>query len=208
MFVHPVAGGPTEAVGYLVYDHPGGHALIVDAPLGSTSRYVEALAANNLELLNIVNTHGHWDHIADNAALCNATGAPLCAHSWDATRLANPALTAENDGGSPLPIQPSKADRALQDGDILEVGSFKFEIIHTPGHTPGSVCFYESALAVVFTGDTLGRHWAGRTNAPGGNLLQLTSSFARLAALPDATRVYPGRGPSATIGEERWLLEL
>src|SRR5436305_2037779 len=80
---------------------------------------------------------------------------PLCAHSWDATRLANPTLATEDEPA--LPVPPSKADRGLQDGSSLELGGFEFQVIHTPGHTPGSICLYESTAGVIFTGDTLYR---------------------------------------------------
>jgi hydroxyacylglutathione hydrolase len=206
MHVQAIVGGPLETVGYLVYDRPGGSALIVDTPLASTARYIKTLASEKLELLYVVNTHGHWDHIADNVALTKATGAVLCAHSWDATRLANPTLATE--GELALPVPPSKADRNLQDSDILEVGAVQFKVFHTPGHSPGSVCLYDSEVGVVFTGDTLYRHGVGRTNFPGGNAAQLAKSLQRLAELPNHTRVYPGHGLSTTIGEERWLLEL
>src|SRR5438046_2489928 len=106
--------------------------MIIDAPLGSTARFTKSLASQNLTLLYVVNTHGHWDHIADNVALTKATGATLCAHSWDATRLANPTLATEDEPS--LPVQSSKADRNLQDGDVLEVGAMRFSVLHTPGH--------------------------------------------------------------------------
>lgn len=206
MFVSAIVGGPLETVGYLVYDKPGGSALVIDTPLGSTTRFKKALDSERLGLLYIVNTHGHWDHIADNMALTKATGATLCAHSWDAMRLANPKLATEDEPA--LPVPPSKADRNLQDGDVLEVGGYQFLVMHTPGHSPGSICLYDNKAPVVFTGDTLYRHGVGRTDFPGGNAAQLTKSFQRLAELPDKTRVYPGHGLSTTIGEERWLLEL
>jgi glyoxylase-like metal-dependent hydrolase (beta-lactamase superfamily II) len=178
----------------------------VDTPLGSTAEYRRVLRDEGLELLYIVNTHGHWDHIADNVPLTKATGAPLCAHSWDATRLANPTLATENE--EPIPVPPSKADISVNDGDVLQAGECAFAVLHTPGHSPGSICLHESRAAALFTGDTLYRHRVGRTDFPGANHAQLCQSFARLAALPDRTRVYPGHGLSTTIREERWLLEL
>jgi glyoxylase-like metal-dependent hydrolase (beta-lactamase superfamily II) len=206
MFVERVVRGPLETIGYLAYDRPGGKALVVDTPLGSTRWYTNALSNKDLELVYIVNTHGHWDHIADNLALVKATGAKLCAHVWDATRLANPMLATENE--QPLPVPPSKADINVHDEQVLEVGECRFTVLHTPGHSPGSVCLYEEQVGAVFTGDTLGRHRASRTEFPGGNLAQLCESYIRLAGLPDDTKVYPGHGPLTTIREERWLLEL
>jgi hydroxyacylglutathione hydrolase len=204
--VAAIAGGPLAAVGYLVYDRPGGEALIVDAPLGSTRRFTEALARFELTLRFIINTHGHWDHTADNVALVKATQAPLCAHSWDATRLANPHLATEDEPA--LPVPPSRADMGLQDAEILEIGTNRFEVLHTPGHTPGSICLHEPRARVLFTGDTLFRGAVARTDFPGANAGQLVKSLRRLAALPDETRVYPGHGLNTTIGDERWLLSL
>jgi hydroxyacylglutathione hydrolase len=206
VIISAAVGGPLETVGYLVYDHKGGTALVVDPPLGSTRRFVEELGSLQLKLLYVVNTHGHWDHIADNVALVKATGAELCAHSWDATRLANPTMATEDEPA--LPVPPSKADRPLQDGAVLELGELSFKVIHTPGHTPGSICLYEDTSGVIFTGDTLFRTMVGRTNFPGGDANALNKSLRRLAELPDSTRVYPGHGLSTTIGRERWLLEL
>ncbi len=206
MFVQAVLGGPLLTNGYLVYERPGDSAMIVDAPLASTRRFLEALGNANLHLLYIVNTHGHWDHTADNSALQKATGAALCVHSWDATRLANPSLAGEDE--TPLPVPPSRADRTISDGDCLEVGSYRFEVIHAPGHSPGSICLYEANVGVLFTGDTLLCQRAGTTNFPGGSAEQLCKTYVRLAALPDSTAIYPGHGPGTTIGRERWLLEL
>src|SRR5207237_1160590 len=94
------------------------------------------------------------------------------------------------------------------DGEVLEVGEMQFSVLHTPGHSPGSICLYNDEAAALFTGDTLYRHGVGRTDFPGGNSSQLEKSLQRLAELPDTTRVYPGHGLSTTIREERWLLEL
>ena len=206
MRISAFVGGPLSTVGYMVYHQPGGSALIVDAPLGSTRRFLDSVAANRLTLLYVINTHGHWDHTADNTALVKATGAQLCAHTWDSTRLANPSLATEDEPA--LPVPPSKADLSLQDGTLLEVDRYNFQVLHTPGHTPGSICLYEAAAGVLFTGDTLVREGVGRSDIPGGNALQLARSLRRLSELPDKTRVYPGHGLTTTIGEVRWLLEL
>jgi len=206
VYITAFAGGPLETIGYLVYDRQGGESIIIDAPFGSTRRYVEALARFQISLLYIVNTHGHWDHTADNVPLVAATGAPLCAHSWDATRLANPHLAVEDQAA--LPVPSSRADRSLQDGEALAVGSYTFTVLHTPGHTPGSICLYEESAGVLFTGDTLFRQAVGRTDFAGGNALQLARSLKRLAQLPEGSRIYPGHGLSTTIGDEKWLLQL
>jgi hydroxyacylglutathione hydrolase len=199
-------GGPLQTVGYLAYDEPGGNALIVDTPFGSARRFLKMVENERLKVLYIVNTHGHWDHTACNTELQKATGAQLCAHTWDATRLANPSLATEDEQA--LPVPPSRADMPLQDGTVLEVGTIAFRVLHTPGHTPGSICLYEAESAAVFTGDTLFRVGIGRADYPGGNRSQLGESLKKLAALPDKTKIYPGHGLPSSIGEERWLIEL
>ena len=206
MNIYALAGGPLNTNGYLVCEGDGGKCLIVDAPVGSTRRFVEMIREHGLTVEYIVNTHGHWDHTADNVPLVKATGALLCAHTWDATRLANPRLATEGEDAFPVP--PSRADKSLQDGERLQVGRLSFEIMHTPGHTPGSVCIYEVNSGVLFTGDLLLRTSISRTDFPGSNSRQLAESLKRLAQLPDETRIYPGHGLSTTLHEERWLMEI
>ena len=206
MHVRAFIGGPTSVVGYLIWDKPGGYALIVDAPLGTTAKYVGAIKSIGLELRAIVNTHGHWDQIADNAALAGATGAELCAHVWDATRMSDPRLTMEE--GLKLNIVPSRAQHSLHDGEELQIGDMKFEVMHTPGHSPGSICLYDSDSGTLFSGDTLMRLGVGRTDLPGGSASRLAESLRRLALLPDSTRIYPSHGLPTTIISERWLLDL
>lgn len=206
MIVRPFGGGPYNTAAYLVYDRTGGEGMIVDAPLGTTRRIAQAAAEAGVTILYVVNTHGHWENIADNVAMCAATGALLCSHFWDATRLANPGLTSSEELASK--IKPSKPDRHIGDGEHLEVGELQFEVWHTPGHTPGSICLYEPRHRAIFTGDTLMRMSIGRTDAPGGNKLAMQKTIHRLSELPDDIRVYPGHGLATTIKSERWLLEL
>lgn len=206
MIVRPFGGGPYNTTAYLVYDKPGGEGVVIDAPLGTTRRIVQAAADADVPILFVINTHGHWENIADNVAMCAATGAVLCAHFWDATRLANPGLTSDEELAKK--VKPSKADRYLGDGEILEIGELRLQVWHTPGHTPGSICLYEPQQRAIFTGDTLMRMSIGRTDGPGGNKLAMNQTIQTLAQLSDDTRVYPGHGLATTIKAERWLLDL
>ena len=206
MHVRGVVFGRNNVAGYLVYDGKGGTAVAVDAPPGVTRRYLEICAANDVRLAMIVNTHGHWEQIADNVALVEASGAPLCAHVWDATRMANPEYTMLDN--ETFTVRPSRADRSLHNGEVLEIGVMRFEVMHTPGHSPGSICLYERSQGILFSGDTLLRQLVGRTDIPGGTSRPLKLSLLKLCDLPDATRVFPAHGPTTTIKEERWLLEL
>lgn len=206
MRIKAYLGGPLQTIGYLVFDETGHAGAMIDAPPGTARRCSRDAASLGVKLLYLVNTHAHGDHAADNVALVAATGATLCLHSWDMYRLSHPEIAPEE--GFSLPVAPSVADHYLHDGEVLEVGAVRLEVLHTPGHTPGSICVYEREAGVLFTGDTLYRARVGVTSQAGGNPGALAKSLRRLAELPDATLVYPGHGAPTSIREERWLLEL
>jgi glyoxylase-like metal-dependent hydrolase (beta-lactamase superfamily II) len=158
------------------------------------------VAENGLRLHVIGNSHGHVDHIYDNAPLKRASGAPLAIHPDDAYR-----LDGRNSYG--FAVEPSTPDRDLREGEQLRVGNLVFDVLHTPGHTEGSVCLYEERHALLLSGDVLFAGSYGRTDLPGGSDADMVASLARLARdLPDGVRVLPGHGPETTIGQERpWL---
>lgn len=154
-------------------------------------------------ITHVINTHGHSDHTSANAALIEATGAQLCIHRADAeqvTKLLSRALSRLMGGkGSPRPT------RLLEDSDIIEIGNSSLRVIHTPGHTPGSICLYGDGH--LFTGDTLFVGAVGRTDLPGGSARQLLASIReKLYTLPPETRVWPGHdygeAPVSTIERE------
>jgi len=151
----------------------------------------------------VLNTHGHFDHTDANGAVVQATGAPLAIHLLD-----KPLLQAA--GGAAwfgmVAVPSPPPDRDLQDGDELQVGTLCLRVLHTPGHTPGHVCFYEPTEGVLFDGDVLFYRGVGRTDLPGGSWPKLLDSIQRvLFALPDETVVYSGHGPATTIGDEKHL---
>jgi glyoxylase-like metal-dependent hydrolase (beta-lactamase superfamily II) len=164
----------------------------------------ERAAALGLTIRQVVDTHGHWDHIADNAALVAATGASLAVHSADADRLAHPQTIMR----LPFTIPPSTPDRLLNGGDAVTLGATTFEVLHTPGHTPGSICLYAEEAGVLFSGDTLFNMGMGRTDLPGGDENQLYVSLRHLANLPPETHVYPGHGEESPIDDNNWLMRL
>ena len=194
--------GPLQNNTLLVADRPGGEALIVDPALGATEPILTAVREAGVNVTLILNTHGHWDHVADNAPLAEATGAPIAIHAADAPQLARPMGAA---GSLPWDIPPSRADRLLADGDDIRVGSAAFTVLHTPGHSPGSICLYAAAWSLLISGDTLFAGSYGRYDLPGGDPAALRASLARLAELPPDTEVYPGHGPTTTISAESWL---
>jgi hydroxyacylglutathione hydrolase len=206
--VEAVVGAARGAVGYLVYERPGGPALIVDAPLGSTHLYMKAIERTHVSVQYIVSTHGHWDQIADNAKLAEAIGAAVCAHIWDAPRLADPQLGTEDPNFKTPTLQGRRADQFLGDGQELQVGDMHFTVMHTPGHTPGSLSLYEPRSKALFSGDILVWQGIGRSDFPGGSPRHLQESLTRLASLPDDTRVFPGHGIPTVLRNERWLLDL
>ena len=178
-----------------------GDALVIDPSFGERE-VLEAVRANGLRVVEVLNTHGHIDHTFGDAAVKRATSAPLAIHRLDAYRLA--ANTAEGDAVFPLRHPPVEAEHLLEEGDLRTLDELRLVTLHTPGHTEGSVCFHVPAERVLFSGDTLFNAGLGRTDLPGGDSAALVGSLQRLVtALPPETVVYPGHGPRTTIGDER-----
>lgn len=144
----------------------------------------------------ILLTHGHFDHMLAAEKLQERTGVPVYVHPLDAPMLSDASLSAYNPKVSSLP-QPGHIAYTAYPESL-----FGFRVLHTPGHTPGSVCLYHEAEKVLFSGDTLFRAGFGRTDLAGGNMHQLLSSLRTLLALPRDIKVYPGHGESTTIDEE------
>jgi hydroxyacylglutathione hydrolase len=172
-------------------------------PGGDPERILAEVERQGLSIKYVLNTHAHFDHTDANGAIVRATGATLALHPLDLPLLkasGGAALFGLQADPSPLP------DLELQDGDELEVGTLRFQVLHTPGHTPGHVCFYEQAEGVLFDGDVLFQRSIGRTDLPGGSYQQMMDSIQRvLFALPEETVVYSGHGPATTIGDEKRL---
>ena len=168
--------------------------------MGAAEPLLERVAANGLKLHVIANSHGHIDHIFDNAALIAASGAPLAIHPDDAHR-----LVGTNSYG--FTVERSVASIDLREGEQLRIGDLVFDVLHTPGHTEGSVCLYEERAGLLLAGDVLFAGTFGRTDLAGGDDDAMVRSLARLAAqLPPAVRVLPGHGPETTLERELpWL---
>jgi glyoxylase-like metal-dependent hydrolase (beta-lactamase superfamily II) len=194
------AFGPWQTNAYLVWDGRSPDALVVDPGMGAAAPLLERVAALGLHLHLIANSHGHIDHIFDNVPLMRGSGAPLAIHPDDAYR-----LDGRNNYG--FSIERAVASVELREGAQLRIGDLVFDVLHTPGHTEGSVCLLEERRGLLLSGDVLFAGSYGRTDLPGGDDTAMVASLARLASLaPSSLRVLPGHGPETTLERELpWL---
>jgi hydroxyacylglutathione hydrolase len=228
--------GPLQTNVHLVADARTREAIVIDTAIPGLPWITGALEARGWRLLLIVSTHGHWDHTGENAALqawSAATARPSpaapqprdpqprdpqprdpqprdpetrdsrAAHATDWYRLVDPKPLF-----APFPIPPCVPAVELAEGGVVRFGDVRLDVLHTPGHTEGSVCLVSHEAGVVFSGDTLFPGGWGRVDLPGGDPGAMVESLRRLATLPDALRVLPGHGRATTIGAERPWLEL
>ncbi len=195
MIIETIVVGPLETNCYIFADSVTKKAAVIDP--GADGRMVKAvLDKQGLEAECVINTHGHGDHIGAN----DFFNVPVFIHEKDGGCLTNPALNLSAAFGFGFAVKPAR--RLLKEGDKIPVGGLSLEVIHTPGHTPGGISLKTDG--VVFTGDTLFNSGIGRTDLPGASESAIFDSiFDKLMRLDDDTVVYPGHGPSSTIGEER-----
>jgi hydroxyacylglutathione hydrolase len=188
--------GPWQTNAYLVWDGRSPDALVVDPGMGAADPLMERVAANGLRLHLIANSHGHIDHIFDDAPLMRSSQAPLAIHPADAYR-----LDGRNNYG--FELETVTATRHLTEGEQVRIGDLVFDVLHLPGHTEGSICLYEERRSLLLSGDVLFAGSYGRTDLPGGKDEQMVSSLARLAHdIPGHVRVLPGHGAETTIDRE------
>ena len=199
MKVKALLVGPLATNCYIAYCEETGEAIIID-PGGDAGRILDHVSREGLKVKFIVNTHGHADHVSADDELRKALKVPLLIHRADLEMLENPDLNLS--AFMDEVVKVSRPDRLLEDGDNVEFGRVKLKVIHTPGHTPGSICLLgEDSL---FTGDTLFAGSVGRTDIPGGSFRQLMHSLKfRIMPLPDSLKVYPGHGPETILGYEK-----
>lgn len=188
---------------YVLGDVRAREAIAVDTATPCVAWVTEALEARGWTLKLIVSTHRHWDHIGDNAALAEATGALVAAHVLDRHGLEHPEPLY-----APFPIAPSVPAVELAEGGIIRFGEVALEILHTPGHTEGSVCLLARDEGLLLTGDTLFAGGWGRVDFPGGSADDMIDSLGRLGRLEEGLQVLPGHGARSTIGRERSWIEL
>ncbi len=193
--------GPLQCNCTVLGDPATGAAMVVD-PGAEIVRILAVLARHNLFLSTIVVTHAHIDHIAGALALKEVTGAPILYSQADLPLVAMMDVQAGWFGLATPEVMPP--DHSPADAETLRFGSAAATVVHTPGHTQGSLCLYLPEESLLLAGDTLFAGSIGRTDLPGGDHTQLISSIReRLLPLPDATLVVPGHGAETTIGDER-----
>ena len=222
--------GPVGTNVYVVADSRSHEAIAIDTAAPCLAWLSGILVERGWRLKMIVSTHGHWDHIGDNAAVQawtreqaehaaahlgavagsvappSATAqdieAPIAVHPLDRDRLIHPQPLF-----APFEIAPSIPAVELAEGGRIVFGEIQLEVMHLPGHTEGSVGLLERAAGLLFSGDTLFAGSWGRTDLPGGSEENMAESLGRLAGLPDGLRVLPGHGAATTIARERFWLE-
>jgi hydroxyacylglutathione hydrolase len=195
--------GPVATNVHVLADERSREAIAIDAAIPSVQWIVDELAARDWTLKLIVSTHGHWDHMGDNAAVQAHTGAPIAVHRLDRDRLEHPEPL-----WAPFEIPPCVPAVDLAEHGEVRFGEIRLRVIHTPGHTEGSVCLYAGDESLLLSGDTLFAAGWGRTDLPGGDPAALAESLARLLDFEDGVAVLPGHGRETTIGVERPWLEL
>lgn len=199
MILKQMAVGPIMANCYILGCEETREAAVID-PGDETDRILMALAKEKLTVKHIINTHGHFDHVGGNRKLKEATGAPLCIHAGDAHMLSQLSAAAASFGlssdNSPEP------DKTLEDGDQIKFGNIALNVLHTPGHSPGSVSLHTDKM--VFVGDLLFSGSIGRTDLPGGDFGTLVASVKnKIFPLGDDVVVYSGHGPETSVAQEK-----
>jgi len=195
MIIKTIVAGMMEANCYIVGDETTKEAFVID-PGGDYRKIKKAIDAEGLKVQAVVNTHGHGDHIGADGDF----DSPVWIHRLDAEFLKDPSKNLS--GGFGFLLKTKTASRLLEDGDRLKIGRYSLEVIHTPGHTPGSICL--KGDGVIFTGDTLFCEGIGRTDFTYGSEEQIIRSIKeKLFTLDEGYVIYPGHGPSSTIGHEK-----
>ncbi len=194
--------GPLECNCSIIACPETGEAAIID-PGGDADEIIKAAAEHGLTIKYLLHTHAHFDHVLGSAEIKKKTGAQICLHKEDTWLYENLHMQGSLFGFK-IPAQPP-VDRYLQDDEELAIGNIKTRVIHTPGHTPGSLCFTLGGKeSLLFAGDTLFKQSIGRTDLWGGSFEKIIQSIKeRLFKLDDATNVICGHGPATSIWAEK-----
>ena len=199
MQIEKLTLGPVETNCYVVWNTHG-HALVID-PAAEAESILSFIRKHDLKIVAYPITHGHVDHISALAEVHAAYPAPIGMHPNDLAWAFEPINNLTPIYGSP--VKPSEIARSYEDGQEWTDKEWNYLVLLTPGHTPGSVSFYFPREKMLFSGDVLFQGSIGRTDLPGGDPEVLKESLKRLSQLPDDTSVYPGHGPTTSIGFEK-----
>jgi hydroxyacylglutathione hydrolase len=198
--------GPVATNTYVVFEHAGGPALIVDPAAGSQQWVAHILASNDLTPIAVWTTHGHWDHVVE-AHVWAAQGIPIWAGTGDEDWLRAPAPFNPALFGNPPATPGVEPELIVKDGDVLRVGQMEFSVLHTPGHSPGCYVAWDRASNHALVGDLIFAQGIGRTDFPRSSPADMMASLERtLDTLPGDARIYPGHGPwGVTVADaEPW----
>jgi hydroxyacylglutathione hydrolase len=196
MFLDVFSDNSYETNCWLISEDDSDDAVVVD-PGFSPARVHELLRAAGKTPVAVLATHGHDDHVGAAAEFCG-DDLPFHIHEADALALTDPVAWGAGYAREPTPV---KDVRTLSDGDVLSFGGFRIEVLHTPGHTPGSVCFRTDGW--VLSGDLVFAGTIGRSDFPNSSPEDMRRSLDRFLGLPDELSVLPGHGPRTTVGRER-----
>lgn len=202
MIIKKFPSGPFVTNAYVLVCEETAKAAIIDPAPGSATAINSFLERAQVKVDKILLTHSHWDHIVDTHALKAEHQAPVYIHSLDKGNLEAPGTD-----GLPLfgACEGVKADYFLSEGEKIFLGKLEIQVIHTPGHTPGGVCFYLPKENTLFSGDTLFQGSIGNLSFPTAQPELMWESLAKLEKLPQETQVLPGHGDNTTIETEYWL---
>ncbi len=203
MIVLTHSGGVAMTNCFLVADESARQAVLFDAPDHTTGPLLDEVAKRGWELIGLWLTHGHFDHFADHAVVKRRfPGARVLIHALDEAKALDPELQTRM-FGLPFSIPPVRADGYVKDNQELKVGALEVTVIHTPGHSPGHVAYHFPNEQVLVGGDLIIGGSVGRTDLPDSHHPHLQASIRRVMALPAATRLLGGHGPTTSLEEER-----
>ena len=202
MLIESFCTGPFDTNAYLLGCEKQKKGIFIDPALGSKNLLLASMQKHHLQIKAIFLTHSHWDHIGDVASLKKSMDLPLYVHKDDAENVLNPG---SDELPLMFPIEGAKVDDFLEEGQIYKIGNLEIEVLHTPGHSPGGVCFFLRKEQVLFSGDTLFKGTIGNLSLETAEKNAMWNSLKKLSKLPPKTRVYPGHGPNTTLENEDWL---
>lgn len=201
MQVLSATGGIAATNCFVIADEASGRCVLIDAPDHTVASLIDEIDARGWSLAALWLTHGHFDHVADHKIIRDRfPGVQVIMHALDAPKLRDPRVRGWR---LPFEIPPGEPTGLIADGDVGEIGALRARAMHTPGHSPGHVCFYFEADKLLVGGDLIIGGAIGRTDFPDCSVTDMQASIRKVMALPDDVRLLGGHGGPTTIGDER-----